>query len=180
MDPISAKGLGGLSNLGSELGKIGGRRTGASPGKFEAIRASKLGGAKLDPVEAARNFLKTGKIDGTQATSMAQRVAARDGIAFQPTMGPGSAEQQAGVWNAQRVGGAGKADTVANAIHDLNSGQERLEQIIQELRSGKEFSTQELIGLQAEVHLLSEQIQMSTKLVDAAMQSIKQVMQQQG
>jgi hypothetical protein len=178
MDPISAKGLGGLSNLGGELGKIGGR-TGATPGKFEALRSSKLGGAKADPVQTARNFLQTGKVDATQATSMAQRVAARDGIAFQPVMGMDGA-QQAGVWNSQRVGGVGKSDTVATAINDLNSGQERLEDIIGELRSGKEFSTQELIGLQAEVHMLSEQIQMSTKLVDAAMQSIKQVMQQQG
>ena len=33
--------------------------------------------------------------------------------------------------------------------------------------------------MQAEVNMLSEQVQMSTKLVDSAMQSIKSVMQQQ-
>ena len=56
---------------------------------------------------------------------------------------------------------------------------EPAENIIGELRSGKEFSQGELLGLQAEVHMLSEQVQMSTKLVDSAMQSIKSVMQQQ-
>ncbi|RME72066.1 MAG: hypothetical protein D6776_09405 [Planctomycetota bacterium] len=178
MDPIAAKGLGGLSNLGSELGKVAGRSTGA-PGKFEALRTAKLGQKKIDPVQTARNFLQTGNVEGPQQTTMAQRVAARDGIAFRPVMGLDGA-QKAEVWSPNRVQGASGSDRIASAITDLNTGQERLEQIIQELRSGKQFSTQELLGLQAEVNLLSEQIQMSTKLVDSAMQSIKQVMQQQG
>ena len=55
----------------------------------------------------------------------------------------------------------------------------RLDEIIGDLRSGKQYSQSELIGLQAEVSQLSEQVQMSTKLVDSAMQSIKSVMQQQ-
>jgi len=184
MDPISAKvGGGGLSNISGELSKAPG--AGAGGGKFESVRMDKKQGA--DPIgkleQQMQSFQKTGKMDGkAQAPSMMERVAARDGIAFQPNlhfMQTGSATQAQNVWAPQPVGDVSKSSQVAGAVQGLNQGQQRLEAIIGELKSGKQFSQSELIGLQAEVGLLSEQVQMSTKLVDSAMQSIKSVMQQQ-
>jgi hypothetical protein len=184
MDPLSAKvGGGGLSNLSGELSKTSGKP--GSGGKFESVRMDK----QSDPMSKADrmldNFQKTGHVSGAgqaQAPSMAERVAARDGIAFQPNLNFAhfdGAQATSTAWAPQQVQATGQTQQVAGAVQGLNEGQARLEQIIGELKSGKEYSQTEILGLQAEVNVLSEQLQMSTKLVDSAMQSIKSVMQQQ-
>lgn len=178
MDPVTAKGLGGLGGLGGKLPTE--MRTKGAPGKFEATRVDKLGaGKQFDAEKVAANFFESGKVEGKQAPSMAERVAMRDGISFQNVNGTIPVQGAEQAWRPNQVQASGKTESVAGAIKDLNSGQERLDGIIDQLRSGRNFSQAELIGLQAEVHVLSEQIQMSTKLVDSAMQSLKQVMQQQ-
>ncbi len=183
MDPISSKvGAGGLGNIANELSKTS--STKGAGGKFEAMRAEKGQGGdahgKADRM--TQDFMKTGKLDGqAQAPSMAERVAARDGISFQPNL-QFDRFQMSGPQNTfqpQTVNPTGSTQQVASAVQGLNDGQARLESIIGELRSGKEYSQTELLGMQAEVNMLSEQVQMSTKLVDSAMQSIKSVMQQQ-
>lgn len=185
MDPISAKAAGGgLSNISGELSRAPAAPGKGSGAKFEAIRQKGTGGddamSRVDQMR--QDFMRTGKVDQKAAPSMAERVAARDGIAFQPnlsfanTTGVSPSQQ---VWAPQQVQATGNTQQVAGAVQGLNESQARLEGIIGELRSGREFSQQELIGLQAEVNMLSEQVQMSTKLVDSAMQSIKSVMQQQ-
>jgi hypothetical protein len=185
MDPLSAKAAGGgLSNISGELSKSA--QTGSKGGnKFESVRMEKQGDALSRADQMLDNFNRTGKVDGaatTQGPSMAERVAARDGISFQPNLGfmhmDGATAAQ-GSWAPQQVQATGQAQQVAGAVQGLNEGQARLESIIGELKSGKQYSQQELLGMQAEVNVLSEQIQMSTKLVDSAMQSIKSVMQQQ-
>jgi hypothetical protein len=176
MDPIAAKGLGGLGGLGGQ--PAGGVAQKGQPGKFEAVRTEKLlgPGDKADVNKMATNFFQTGKMDAVKTPSMAERVAMRDGISFPGVSGMQGVDQ---AWRPNAVQATGKTESVAGAIKDLNSGQQRLDSIIGELRSGKEFTQAEMIGMQAEVNILSEQIQMSTKLVDSAMQSLKQVMQQQ-
>ena len=179
MDPVSAQGLGKLANLDGGIGKVGGKLGKVSePGKFESLRKSKFGAKQADPIASARNLLKTGKVDAAAPTMM-ERVAARDQIAFTRIPGLDHAQSSDQVWQATKVEATGNSQQVASAIGELNSGQERLQEIIGQLRSGKDFSHDQLIGIQAEVHLLSEQVQMSSKLVDSAMQSLKQVMQQQ-
>lgn len=191
MDPISAKVGGGLGGVGGgDLSKLAGSGMKGGAGKFEAVRMEKtgMGGgqdamSKLD--QRMAEFMKTGKLDSAtqaKAPSMAERVAAQQGINLQPNLqfanvgGVGGTQD---VWAPQQVQGTGGAQQVASAVQGLNENQAKLDSIIAELRSGKQFSQQELIGMQAEVNMLSEQVQMSTKLVDSAMQSIKSVMQQQ-
>jgi hypothetical protein len=186
MDPISSKvGAGGLSNISGELSKAPGIGGGS---KFEAMRLDKAkGGDPIGGVERQmESFQKTGKLDGKAAApSMAERVAARDGIAFQPNLqfarfdAGNNVQGGSNIWAPKPVGDVSASNQVAGAVQGLNQGQARLEQIIGELKSGKQYNQQELLGLQAEVNMLSEQVQMSTKLVDSAMQSIKSVMQQQ-
>lgn len=177
MDPVSAKGLGGgfggIGGVGGDFAKIGKK---GPAGKFAKVRTDKLQEAlKTDPNKLADNFMKTGRVEGLTKPSMSERVAMRDGIAFESQ----GLEQQMTNWRPNPVQAAGKTDSVAGVVNELNSGAERLESILGQLQSGKEFSPAELIGMQAEVHMLSEQIQLSSKLVDSAVQSLKQVMQQQ-
>jgi hypothetical protein len=177
-DPISAKGLQGMSNLAGELSKAGEAGKKGTPGKFEQLRLEK----QQDPIQQVdrqiENFLKTGKLEAGQPReiSMAERVAAKDGIAIGQ---PGQIGGSQSVWRPQQVQATGGAQQLAESVKDFDAGQKRLDAIMSELQSGKKYTQEELLKLQLEVNVLAEQVSMTTKLVDSAMQSIKQVMQQQ-
>ena len=187
MDPIASKGMQGLSNVAGELAKAGDVGKKGAPGKFEQVRAEKLSpGETMDKLDRQLdNFSKTGKMDQQpREMTMAQRVAARDGISMHPNQVPGAegvgkADGAGGAWKPQQVQATGQTQKVAEGLKDFDASQKRLDEIMGELKSGKKYSHEELISLQMEVNVLSEQVQMTTKLVDSATQSIKQVMQQQ-
>lgn len=177
MDPVAGKALQSLS--GADLSKAGAVDKKAPHGKFEQIRTEKAdtGQDKMSEIDKKlENFQQTGKLDQSKEVTMAQRVAARDGISMHPGM---KAEGTQNVWKPQTVQATGQTAKLAEGVKDFNAGQQRLDHIMKELQSGKKYSHEELLGLQMEVNVLSEQMQMTTKLVDSAMQSIKQVMQQQ-
>src|SRR2546429_7625321 len=48
-------------------------------------------------------------------------------------------------WAPQQVGATGQSSQVAGAVQGLNQSQVRLDEIIGDLRSGKQYSQQELI-----------------------------------
>ncbi|MEW6365668.1 MAG: type III secretion system inner rod subunit SctI [Acidobacteriota bacterium] len=62
---------------------------------------------------------------------------------------------------------------------ELEQGYGRLNDIVKELQSGRSFSSQEILGMQAEMHNLTLQIDITTKVVSEAVSGIKQLMQQQ-
>lgn len=182
-DPIGAsKGLQGLSNIAGELSKAGDIGKKGTPGKFEQVRMEKLDPQdRLDQIQKQMQEVgKTGKLDlnTNKEMTMAQRVAAREGIVVR-----GGEDLKIGgtqdVWRPQQVQATGETQKLAEGIKDFDASQKRLDEIMSELRSGKKYSQEELLQLQMEVHMLSEKVQMTTKLVDSAMQSVKQVMQQQ-
>lgn len=55
----------------------------------------------------------------------------------------------------------------------------RLDAMISELRSGQSFTVQELLGLQAEIHKLSLEINTATAAVNAAVSNVRTLFQQQ-
>ncbi len=178
-DPISAKGLQSMSNIASELSKAGDAGKKGAPGKFEQIRLEK----QQDPLQQAeqkiQNFLETGKLEPAgqpREISMAERVAAREGIVIGRPDEVGGSQN---MWRPQQVDATSGASRMAESIKDFDAGQKRLDEIMAELRSGKKFSHEELLMLQMEVQTLAEQVSLTTKLVDSAMQSVTQVMQQQ-
>ena len=187
MDPISAKGLQGMSNVAGDLAKSGdaaGKK--GMPGKFEQVRAEKLNPQdKLQQLDRQLDQIQqTGKVELNKEATMAQRVSAHGGVSYNPALdrvqGANRVDAAHDVWKpAAPVSATGQSGKVAEGIKDFNAGQQRLDEIMKDLHSGKKYSKEELLGLQLEVSTLSEQAQMSTKLVDSAMQSIKSVMQQQ-
>jgi exonuclease VII small subunit len=65
------------------------------------------------------------------------------------------------------------------AVNHLKTGQNRLNDIIKECTSGKTYSPQELLGLQAEISDLTTEISMYSKIVEQGVSSIKSTMQMQ-
>ena len=64
-------------------------------------------------------------------------------------------------------------------VNRLKAGQGRLKSLIDNATSGKTFSPQELIGLQAEVSQITNEIQLCSKIVEQGVSSVKQTMQMQ-
>jgi hypothetical protein len=63
---------------------------------------------------------------------------------------------------------------------EIESNSVRLRELIDELQSGKTFTTQELIGVQAEMHEITLQIEVTTKVVSETVSGVRQLAQQQG
>jgi len=61
---------------------------------------------------------------------------------------------------------------------DLQAGHHRLQELIEQLKT-RTYSPQELIGIQAEMHDLQVQIEVTTKVVAEATASVRNLMQQQ-
>ncbi len=171
-DPIVSKGLSGLSQISGELQKAAETGKKGPAGKFEQVRnqlAEQIKTAGLDP----------GSVEKPREVSMAERFAARDGIAWQPNFETTqSGKAGADPWAPKPVEPVEKKG-MTEAVKGLSDGQHRLESIIDELKSGRQFDRAELLGIQAEVSKLTEELQLTTKLVDSAMQGIKNMLQQQ-
>lgn len=88
--------------------------------------------------------------------------------------------------NTPRVPSIGQSlDThpIANGFHrimeDVMSGQNKLEEIIHLSLSGKNFSSQELLALQAGVYRFTQELELTSKVVEKGTATIKQTMNTQ-
>ena len=68
---------------------------------------------------------------------------------------------------------------VGTVVKELEKFQERLNEIIKITTSQKMFRAQELLSLQAEVHKITQQIELMSKIVEQAISGIKVAMQTQ-
>lgn len=64
-------------------------------------------------------------------------------------------------------------------VDRLKAGQNRLRDLINNATSGKTFSPQELLALQAEVSQITNEIQLCSKIVEQGVSSVKSTMQMQ-
>lgn len=69
---------------------------------------------------------------------------------------------------AQRVD-----NLVTQVLGDLERGQARLEQLIQQSASGKQFSNAELLGLQASMYQYTQELDLTSKVVEKATSGLK-------
>jgi type III secretion system YscI/HrpB-like protein len=74
---------------------------------------------------------------------------------------------------AQRPGGIEKLGA------DIEMGNKRMSELIDQLKGGETFTPQELLGMQAEMHEITLQIEVTTKVVAEAVSGVKNLVQQQ-
>jgi transcription termination factor NusB len=74
---------------------------------------------------------------------------------------------------------AKKPDGLKRVISGVMDGQSKLDQIISKASSGKQFSNQELLAMQAGVYKFSQELELTSKVVEKATSGIKQTMQTQ-
>ncbi len=73
----------------------------------------------------------------------------------------------------------GKQVTAAKVLDQVNSAQNRMEQILKMAESGKSFSPAELLSLQTHVYRASQELDLAGKVVEKATGGVKQVLQTQ-
>jgi hypothetical protein len=68
---------------------------------------------------------------------------------------------------------------VPAALEAVERAQRRLDAILQAARSGRTFTAQELLGLQAEAYRTVQTVDLATRLVEQGAQSVKQALNTQ-
>ena len=72
-----------------------------------------------------------------------------------------------------------KQVTATRVLDQVNSAQNRMEQILKMAESGKSFSPAELLSLQTHVYRASQELDLAGKVVEKATGGVKQVLQTQ-
>jgi len=68
---------------------------------------------------------------------------------------------------------------IRQLMAEIEQGYHRLNDLIGQLQSGRTFTPQELIGIQAQIHDLTVQVEVTTKVISEAVSGLKQLLQQQ-
>jgi exonuclease VII small subunit len=82
----------------------------------------------------------------------------------------------------QKVGEIPKVTDMAGlekAVNQLRSGQSKLNDLIKECTSGRTFTPQELLGMQAQISDITTQISFYSKIVEQGVSAVKSTMQMQ-
>lgn len=79
----------------------------------------------------------------------------------------------------QKVDEAKEPEGVRKLLSEVEVGTRRLDELLGELNKGRTFSTQELIGLQAEIQQVSLQVETTTRVVSEVVSNVKNLLQQQ-
>lgn len=78
------------------------------------------------------------------------------------------------------VEGTTKAETGLKAVlNQVVQGQDKLDQIIKMATNGKQYGQQELLAIQAAVYKFSQELELTSKVVEKATSGVKQTMQTQ-
>ena len=82
---------------------------------------------------------------------------------------------------AARVGEAAQTERgrTAHMLDQLIGGQDKMVQIMRLALSGKQFNAQELLALQASVYRFSQELDLTSKVIEKATSGIKQTMNTQ-
>lgn len=62
---------------------------------------------------------------------------------------------------------------------EMQRGTTRMNEIIEQLKGGQTFSPQELLGMQSEMHDITMQIEVTTRVVGETVSAVQKLMQQQ-
>lgn len=79
----------------------------------------------------------------------------------------------------QKLDEAKEPGGVRRLLSEVEVGTQKLDTLLGELNKGKTFTTQELIGLQAEIQQVSLQVETTTRVVSEVVSSVKNLLQQQ-
>lgn len=116
---------------------------------------------------------QAGNVQGVQPTTAVTQVTEAKKILAQLKIDATS--------GTTRVGSANKAKSsqLQELMNDLADGQQKMSKIMKMALSGRKFNPQELLALQAGVYRFSQELELTSKVVEKATSGIKQTMNTQ-
>lgn len=135
--------------------------------------------AKTDfsSVQDTQKVADVQKVQETQKTNEATKAVDVLKAAQNKSVG-GADEARLGVKTVDNAKGAQKSG-FKRLLDQIVSGQNKLDDIIKLSMSGKKFDYQQLLAIQASVHKFSQELELTSKVVEKATSGVKQTMQTQ-
>lgn len=150
------------------LGKVGAHTVGQAVG--DAASSGSKGSSFQDAMSTAENELNMNEL------SSALGVPAED---LQSGMGQFQAISAEGIsvdTTKLQVSNASNTDKVVDMLSEVNKGQMQMDNLLNEvLYSGRKFSNQELLVIQAQIHHFSEMTELTVKVAEQAVNNIRQI-----
>lgn len=150
--------------------------------KFDGVLADKAQGAgQVDATQGVNKAQATQKTDAVRQVETVNKTekAALNKVNAAATQ-PVSAKAAEPVAAKTETGKTGKtSDMMSQVIGDLEKGQGNLEKIISQASSGKQFSNAELLSLQASMYQYTQQLDLTSKVVEKATTGLKDVVKTQ-
>jgi hypothetical protein len=144
--------------------------------KFDAALANKAQGAGgPEQVNAAQATQRTEQIRHTESVNKTEKAALNKvNTAGQEPATARGAEAVHGKQEAGKVG-----NMLSHVVGELEKGQVNMEKLIQAGASGKTFSNAELLSLQAGMYKYTQELDLTSKVVEKATSGIKHVVKTQ-
>jgi anion-transporting ArsA/GET3 family ATPase len=152
----------------------------------------KAAGELLQEMQKAQNELQkqTDQLQKAGSTSFQQAMEAQQTHAPQAVQQVEAAHEAARVLSAAKINAAQASTRVGEAskveqsrmlklLDGLISGQDKLSSIMHLATSGKQFSPNELLAMQAGVYRFSQELDLTSKVVEQATTGMKQTMNTQ-
>lgn len=165
MDPISAGAAKHLQQNVFEQAEQQIQKSNQSISDFENLRQ------KLEDQDAISNFQQNNQVNQSNNINQIQQTDQINQI--DPSNSNLQVQRAGEVPDVSGVPDVKNLGQIESTINSIRSGQVRLNEIISQATSGRNFSPQELLGMQAEVARITEELQTATKVVEKLSEGVK-------
>lgn len=147
----------------------------------QAQEQQKVGGPQFDNVMAQQT---QGVNDPTRVAELQKTQQVNQAPQAADVLKTAQSQQVGGVDKAldvKKVEGAAstKETGIKSLLNQVVQGQNKLDDIIKMATSGKTYGNQELLAIQASVYKFSQELELTSKVVEKATSGVKQTMQTQ-
>ena len=142
------------------------------PSRFQDLVAQQVQGPQnTQQVQNVQQVTQTQKVQDT--TKVTESLRATD-VLKTAAVKPNQAADA-----AQKVNASKSSKGMKKLLYQVVEGQNKLDDIIKMATSGKTYGQQDLLAIQASVYKFSQELELTSKVVEKATSGIKQTMQTQ-
>ncbi|MCC7109621.1 MAG: ATP-dependent helicase HrpB [Deltaproteobacteria bacterium] len=143
---------------------------------------NKVGGAQFNDVMAQQGVQGPNQVNATNpvadVTKVNEATKAADVLKTAQAQSVQGVNPDTGVKVVDKAAAA-RESGLKGLLQQVVDGQGKLDQVIKMATSGKTYGNQELLAIQAAVYKFSQELEMTSKVVEKATSGVKQTMQTQ-
>lgn len=148
----------------------------------QGVAQNKVGGAQFNDVMAQQGVQGPHQVNATNpvqdVTKVNEATKAADVLKTAQAQSVQGVNPDTGVKVVDKAAAA-RESGLKGLLQQVVDGQGKLDQVIKMATSGKTYGNQELLAIQAAVYKFSQELEMTSKVVEKATSGVKQTMQTQ-